>query len=340
MNAEVHSLVDIREPLVESARVTATALPDGSVDRRFRLVDDDGNRLTRTAVGEAITAGAKTFDTADRRVETGGQSVNAADQLHALGATTTLVGHLDHPVFEICPYQTYSMGKPADINVYELADGVVMIGSESADIETWTETDLYEAVGTDLSTIFERDVVVWTNWATMPQATAAFEAVMGALPKRLVIDPGPIELRTPQEQNALIEALNQQALPDETILSPNAAETRLLAQAIDDSITDTAEAATRLQRETELAGVIVHGHPQAIIATASETVAVPALENITPGRHAGAGDRFTAAVAYAIARDWSYKAATTLGHLVAGQYLQYGHSGSRRDVLELLNDEL
>ncbi|MFW5924066.1 MAG: PfkB family carbohydrate kinase [Halanaeroarchaeum sp.] len=331
---------DIEERLRGDTVPSVTVLPDGSVDRRSAIVDTDGKRLTRSALGTEIGADTKTFLTDWHGVEPGGQSVNAARQLHELGAETVLIGHLDHPIFEALPFRTYSMGDPAEIHVYELEDGVIMFAGESTDIETWTFDRVRQTVGPNLDTLFAGDAVLWTNWAAFPHATAAIDELLSLLPdgSSFVIDPGAVETRSVADRRAFLDSLGRMNLDGEIVVSPNRREADLLAAAVGVEDSDRRTVASELREYTSVDAVVVHDRPAATVATTSALRSVPTVEDVEPSRHAGAGDRFSAGVAFGRATGWTWEETLTLGNACATHYLVHGRSGDRTDLQTTLRE--
>lgn len=326
---------DVRDRLSQVPDVTITVLPDGSVDRRAIVVDADGDPITRARMGRDITMGAKTFMTQSHGVEPGGQAVNAARQLAELDVSTTLVGHLDHSIFDTLSFRTFSMGDPAEIHVYELDDGVTMFAAESGDIETWTPARFYDAVGPDAESLLDVDVVLWMNWAAFPHGTEAIRHFLAEGPSRLVLDPGAVSTRPPGHRREFLDALAESSNAENVVLSPSAREADYLADAIDCRDGDRSTIATQLRECTGVEAVVVHDKTDATVVTRSETVEVPTVEDAVPKRHAGAGDRFSAAVAYGISAGWSWEETLTLGNLCATHYLVHGRSGDRTDLAAL-----
>ncbi len=326
----------LRDRLAQPPDPTITVLPDGSVDYRSDVRNPAGHHLTRQELGTAITNGAKTFRTADHGVEPGGQAVNAARQLAALDVETTLIGHLDDPIFESLSVRRFSMGAPTTVQVYELDDGVVMVSNESQDIKTWTPQRLYQTIGPDIASVFAVDAVVWLNWAAFPHGTAALEELLPECSNLVVFDPGAVPMRSTAEQRALIEMFQTSDNGTNVILSPNRTETQLLAQAIGLPETDLPTTAEQLRTTVGFRAVVIHDSHTAIAATNSGTYEVPVTQVSEPVRHAGAGDRFTAALAYGRTAGWDWPVTLRLGNAVAGHYLLHGRSGDRRDLINFL----
>ncbi|MGM0398705.1 MAG: PfkB family carbohydrate kinase [Halobacteriota archaeon] len=325
---------DIRDRLREAPSPTITVLPDGSVDRRSAVVDVEGNPLSRETVGTEIAGDAKTFLTEWHGVEPGGQSVNAARQVHELGASTTLVGHLDHPIFDGLSFRTYSMGEPAEIHVYELSDGVTMFAAESTDISTWTFERFTSTVGPDAESLFAADAVLWTNWAAFPHGTAAITRLAKDLPDdtHLVIDPGAVSTRPERDMVEFLDTLGSVSFEGDVVLSPNRREANLLVDALGDATDDPIETAIELRAYADIDAVAIHAQTTATVATRSDFVEVPTVKDVEPTRHAGAGDRFSGAVAYGLALDWDWDETLTLGNACATHYLIHGRSGDRKDL--------
>ncbi|MFB6125044.1 MAG: PfkB family carbohydrate kinase [Halanaeroarchaeum sp.] len=332
---------DIRDRLVEEASPTVTVLPDGSVDRRFAVLDESGAPLSRERLAEEIFEEAKTFVTRPLGTEPGGQAVNAAWQLHALGADTTLVGHLDDPIFAELPFDRYSMGDPAEVLVYELEDGVVMMANESEDILTWTLARLQSAVGPTLEDLLTADAVLWTNWAGFPHATPAIQTLDDLVPDGtvLVIDPGAVSTRPGVDRVALLDALGEVEFAFDVVLSPNRREADHLGDAMAASTDDREALAEAIRERADIEAVVVHDHPTATVATRTGTIGVPTVAEAVPARHAGGGDRFSAGVAYGLAAGWSWEETVTLGNTCATHYLVAGTDGTPEDLSRLVSSE-
>lgn len=328
---------DIRDRLSDAPNPTITVLPDGSVDRRSAVVDVEGNYLSRETVGREIADDAKTFLTEWHGVEPGGQSVNAARQVHELGATTTLVGHLDHSIFDALSFRTFSMGEPAEVHVYELANGVTMFAAESSDIETWTFDRFTATVGPDAESLYAADAVLWTNWAAFPHGTAAITNLIQSLPAdgRLVIDPGAVSTRPERDMVGFLDALESTPFDGELVLSPNRREADLFVEALGKSADDSSAIAVDLREYADVDAVAIHDRPAATVATEQTVVEVPTVKDVEPTRHAGAGDRFSGAVAFGRAAGWDWDETLTLGNACATHYLVHGRSGDREDLLSI-----
>lgn len=329
---------DIRDRLRGESGPQITVLPDGSVDRRSAVVDTEGKRLSRETVGAEIAGDGKTFLTEWQGVEPGGQSVNAARQVDALGAETTLLGHLDHAIFDSLPFRTHSLGDPAEVHVYELADGVVMFAAETTDIDTWTFDRVRDTVGPELSSVFDVDAVLWTNWAAFPYGTDAIPDLAASLQadSTLVIDPGAVSTRPLADRRAFLDALAETSFPGDVVLSPNRREADLLVEGIEDPTRE--QIASELLEAAAVEAVVVHDRPAATVVTPETRLDVPTVEDVEPTRHAGAGDRFSGGVAYGRAAGWSWEETLTLGNACATHYLLHGRSGDREDLSVLLTE--
>ena len=329
---------DIRDRLRSDPTPTVTVLPDGSVDRRSAIVGVGGDQLSRETVGAEIASDGKTFLTEWHGVEPGGQSPNAARQLHELGAETTLIGHLDHPIFDSLPFRTYSMGEPAEIHVYELADGVMMFAAESTDIETWTFDRVANALGPNLEPSFATDAVLWMNWAAFPHGTAALERTSELLGPEtvLVIDPGAVSTRSTSDAVDVLDGLRTADPAGDAVLSPSRRESDVLLDALGIDVSTRSEIAIELREYTDIAAVAIHDKPAATVATDESVLEVPTIEDVEPRRHAGGGDRFNGGVTYALAAGWSWEEALTLGNVCATHYITHGRCGDREDLLALL----
>ncbi|MFB6134206.1 MAG: PfkB family carbohydrate kinase [Halanaeroarchaeum sp.] len=333
---------DIRHLLASEEEPTITVLPDGSVDHRYAIVGPDGDELSRQEFATDIHEYAKTFLTRPLGEEPGGQSVNAARQVHELGANTSLVSHLDHPIFASLPFETYSMGDPADIHVYELADGVTMFAIESADIDNWTFHRVREAVGPAYDRLTAADAILWTNWDAFPHATEGLSELVESVDRGnlLVIDPGAVSTRSPAARREFLETLRALSEPYDVVLSPNRREADRLAEAIGIDGQSVSSIASALRNRAGIDAVVIHDVPAAAVATHSGVETVPTVDDAQPSRHAGGGDRFSAGVAYARAHGWDWPAALTLGNATATFYVIHGRSGTASEIADLIAETI
>lgn len=331
---------DIQDRLREAPSPTITVLPDGSVDRRSAVVDVDGTLLSRETVGAEIASDTKTFLTKWHGIEPGGQSVNAARQVHELGARTTLVGHLDHAIFDALSFRTYSMGDPAEVQIFELLDGVTMFAGESRDIQTWTIDRFYDTVGPDADDLCGAEAVVWTNWAAFPHGTDAITRLLDDLSDDgiLLIDPGAVSTRPRGDLVALLDALRSTTHAGEIVFSPNHNEAELFIEALGTEVAERSAVATELREYADIDAVAIHDRPAATVATRDSLVEVHTVEDVEPTRHAGAGDRFSGGVAFGRAAGWPWNETLTLGNACAAHYLVHGRSGDREDLISLAAD--
>lgn len=328
--------MDLGARLADAPSPTMTLLPDGSVDRRFGVLDREHAPVTRDQFVSWLTGGQRSFVTDRRGVEPGGQAVNGAMQARAFDADVALYGHLDHEVFGVLDVDAHSMGAPAAVNVYEFEDSAMMLTTESTDIQSWSYAD-FAAVGDDAA--LDADAVVWLNWASMPNATAALRRVADQ-PRDgnvFVVDPGGVAMRSANERRDFVDVLGELADPYEVTLSVNDEELQSLASAVGVD-RPTAEAAHDLRKRTGIESVVMHGDVRAVAATRQAVLDVPNFETATVNRFTGGGDRFTAALAFARACDWQWREALELANAAASYYVATGLTADRSDVAEYARD--
>lgn len=326
------ALLDV---LPGSDGVRVTALPDGSVDRFFRVRAGEGYLDSREAFGRRVASGAESFRTDHRLTEPGGQAVNMAQQAATLGDDVTLCGHLDHAVFGPLSVETISMGKPAIVSVLGFADGDLMLSEESDDLLAWTLDDLIAVA--DLPTLFDTDAVCWGNWVSLPDTTDALERLtdhVGSPGCPFVVDPGKV---IDSGDDALLELLDVLGgLTDDfaVTVSVDRAEAERLAAAVDASASDDPARLEAVRAHADLAGVVLHEAPQACVATKEGYEAVENFDAARVERTAGAGDRFTAGLAHALAHDWDWDVALGLGNACASSYVETGETSDRGELVE------
>jgi sugar/nucleoside kinase (ribokinase family) len=328
--------MDLGARLADAPSPTVTCLPDGSVDRRYGVLDADHAPLARDEFVESLTRGQRSFATERRGVEPGGQAVNAALQARALDADVTLLGHLDHEVFETLDVDSASMGSPATVDIYEFDDAAMMLTTESTDLETWSYEDV---VDSGREGALDAAAVVWTNWASVPNATAALRRAADRSGEGgvFVLDPGGLSMRPAAECRELVAVLGALADRYEVAVSANDEELTALADAVGVEGT-IAEAAMGVREAAGIAAVVMHGDTRAVAATDGAVVDQPNVEAASVSRFTGGGDRFTAALAFARACGWDWRPALQLGNGAASYYVGTGGTGDRTDIANCVRE--
>lgn len=330
--------------LAETPSPAVSTLPDGSVDRYCRLSAgalDPVERRT-TFAREAATGGRKGFGLEPERVEPGGQSVNTAQQAHALGADATCYGHLDDPepgrdAFADLPFDTVSMGRPATVNVLDFEDDDLLLVEASPDLADWELSDLRAAA--PLPVVFGGDAVACANWVSTPGMAAAFHELGDASVPRVpfVFDPGDVLGGGPGAHRELREAMRALGESVDVVLSVNRTELRALAAALPEPPQDpTDEDRVRaIRRAVDAAAVVKHGKNEALAATQSGLVRVdnPVVED---RRQIGGGDRFDGGLTVGLAADWDWETALACGNACASHYVATGETASATALREWL----
>ncbi|WP_436926450.1 carbohydrate kinase family protein [Halosimplex amylolyticum] len=321
---------------------TVTALPDGSVDRFYEVLDGERRVRHRETFGEAVASGhSPAFSLRRTSVEPGGHAVNTAEQADLLGDDVTLVGHLDDPVFDALPFETLSMGVPSEVGVYGFDDGDVLLADPSDDVAEWSLDDLRAVAGDRFDSLLSADVVFWTNWTTFDATPEALSELAGndLDGNHFLFDPGSLSARSPAAMDRLVDALAELGDAYDVVLAVNGGEARALADGIaDESGPDGLGSATAFLREAaDLAAVVVHEADAAVAATPEGRVRV---ENVAvdPVRHTGGGDRFDAGLAHALAREWDWEDALLLGNACASRYIATGESGTGEELATFLRE--
>ncbi|GGL58276.1 PfkB family carbohydrate kinase [Halocalculus aciditolerans] len=349
MNTEPLDAAGLADRLAGGLDASVTALPDGSVDRRFGVEDADGTVESGEAFGTRIAEGTgKSFRVDHRTTDPGGQSVNAARQTHALGAPTTLFGHLDAAVFDTLAFETHSFGSPADVQVLEFSDTAVMLTEESSDIQRWSLGEALDRAPA-LADALSADAVVFGNWASLPDGSASVRALAGRVDGTLVVDPGDVTICDTEEVPEFLDALA--AVDGETVLSVNENERAFLADGVaaaDDAAGGTRKGARPDERADALAAIreragldaaVEHGTDAAIAVTEDGVTAVenPRVERVE--RYVGGGDRFSGALAAALGAGWSSTDALALGNVCATHYVGSGQTGSADELRTHLREQ-
>lgn len=323
------------------------ALPDGSVDHRYALSGAGGASIE--GVDEftgQLADGSRAFWLEATGVRPGGQAVNVAVQVDALGDSATLVGHLDHPVLADFPFETYSMGPPATVSVVAF-DGDDLLFSEPGPTEAWDVADLSAIVEWDQ--LVDADALCCANWVTVRGLTAVFDRLQSAPPAEflaVVLDPGPIDAVEPAALADLFDALSRADAASDTlevVLSVNPTELEAAVTAADgaDGAFDGApdrnrDRAESLRSAVDVTGVVSHGADVAAGATRDESAVVDMLDVSEVTHTTGAGDRFSAGLACALARKWPLEAALALGNACAAHFVETGETADPGAVRSLL----
>lgn len=349
----------------EGCQPRITSLPDGSVDTYYTVFDGQGERLTdRETLGERIACGNHdSFPIERESREPGGQAVHMARQTHALGAETTLFGHLEDPVFAVLPFEAVSMGEPALIDVFSLADDDILLSEQSADLDDWSPATLEDAASSDtLRDALEADALCCGNWASIEGVTDALETLAdgSVAAETVVVDPGPVSTRSNEAVENLLETLGELEGTTDVIYSVNRTELECTAEAIDamesdatvemvganetaDDVAVTAEtgdleALANVREAAGISGVVLHA---ADIAAASTNAGETVLENLAvedPRRRTGAGDRFSAALAVGYALGWEWETILALSNCCAAYHVETATTGGRDDLRTFLTD--
>ncbi|WP_435066557.1 carbohydrate kinase family protein [Haloplanus sp. C73] len=311
--------------------VRVGTFPDGSVDDYYRLRDGDSTVASREAFASALTAGRDSFVLTHVATDAGGQSVNAARQAAALGDDVTLVGHLDHPIFDF-DFETVSMGAPAHVRVHLFDADDVMFVEESADLETWSFATLEGALGERIDAFLERDALCCTNWASVP----GLDAALGDIAARRLdggvfcLDPGTISDTQASEMLDTVARLDTY----ETVVSVNADEAKRLAAAVGHADDDPAAPAVldAVRSAASATGVVVHDVDAATAVTPDGRMSVPTLDTERTLTETGAGDRFSAGLARSLAAGWDWDLALAMGNACAAYYVSGQGTGSVSDL--------
>lgn len=320
----------------ESSNNEVTVFPDGSVDTYYEILDNNDNRLdSRAAFGERIADDADTFSIDHTTTKPGGQSVNIAQQTHALGDDTWLFGHLDHSIFDGLDVETASMGTPASVFVYEFDDGDLMLADGSADMSDWTLEDLQRAAGDAFATRLTADVVCCVSWVSFDAMTNALDQLADCTLDGdwFVFDPGNLTGADPASIASLCETLAHLERSYDIVLSADSDEIDRLTGVLEIENGDES-ALHRLRDQIGSTAIVRHGRPAATAATTDGRVAVPTIEADGANRQTGAGDRFSAGLAHGLAAGCGWENALGLGNLCASYHVEYGETGTRESLTE------
>lgn len=312
-------------------------LPDGSIDRYCTVFDSSGDPMeSRESFGSEILGDRSSLEIQVDSIEPGGQAVNAAEQLHALGGRPTCYGHLDAPLFDSLPFETVSMGEPSFVDVYTFTDRDVMFVDNSA-VTEWELATLRRA--SDLSTVFGGDAVCCHNWVSVPGLAAAFhELADEALPRvPFVFDPGDIVGAEDDEIERLLDALATLQETVDVIYTGNREEIRTTATPLANSSKTDLDRLDAIRSATGIRAVVMHGRDEAALATRDGRERVSNYTVDDPERHTGSGDRFTAGLCHGLACGWDWDVALACGNACAVYHVETGRTGDAEDIVRFVS---
>lgn len=312
-------------------------LPDGSRDQYYEVSEGSGRHITERSafVDRLAREGARSFKLRPTAVEPGGQAVNTARQVDALGLTVRLYGHLDAPEFEPFPFETTSMGAPATVHVLSFAADDLMFAVESPDIADWTLETLFEALPSGPDEWLTDEVVVVQNWVGFPGMTDALTrlAEVDLSDATVVFDPGDVTGATASALRDLCEALRAVAGAADLVVTANDRELARFADVVGGG-TDT-NREVRLRESLDADAVVLHHEPRATVA-ADGTTTVENLDAPEITRRTGAGDRFDGGLAVGLAAGLPWESTLALGNACASYFVERGDTPTRQDLVTYL----
>lgn len=313
-------------------------LPDGSVDRYYAVTDARGDRIaTLDAFTELLEGGeVRSLRLVPDDVRAGGEAVNTASQVHALGQTPELYGHLDDSELGPFPFPVVSMGVPATVHVLAFDREEIMLSVESPDILSWTLADLFAAAAVAPDNWVDDGVVVIQNWVGFPRMTDALRDLMEVDlgEATVVFDPGDVTGAPADALEALCDALLAVGDGETVVLTANGGEIENIAATLgvdaDDALPES-----RLREALDIKAVVRHEEARSVAATDTVTT----VENLGAervARRTGAGDRFDGGLAVGLAAGLPWAETLALGNVCATYYVESDQTATTVDILELL----
>lgn len=329
--------------LTEPDSCTAVTLPDGSIDTDYRVVGGRDNVLeTREEFIDWMTDPKTSSCRLVRQAERmGGQAVNTARQCSALRDDVTLYGHLDDPIFDSLPFETRSMGEPAQVMVFDFEDDKLMMAETSGDIRGWSTPDLYAHPDAD-ATLRSADGILLANWVSFPE----MDRVLCDLADRplgsatVLFDPGDLTESDPDTIGELAASLRRLAGAHDVVFSANEDEMAYVLDAIELDGATMRERVGALRADLGLLGAVIHDVEYAFAATATGRRRVPNLTARRIRRRAGAGDRFNGGLLHGLGVDWDWELSLTLGNACASYYVENGETGTREALRSFLKSRM
>lgn len=313
-------------------------LPDGSVDRYYAVEGARGDRVaTREEFVDRLAAGARALTLRLTGQHPGGQAVNAARQVDALGTAVTCYGHLDDPRLQSLPFDCVSMGAPATVHVLSFEESELMFSVESDAITDWSIERLFSTLAVSPDEWLTDQTVVLQNWAGLPGMTDALwtlsETDTGDA--TFVFDPGTISEASPESLKPLCAALAALAATTDVVLTANDGELERIADALDIDA-DQRRRLCRLRDVLGLDAVVLH-HETHATAVAEELHVVANVETNRVARRTGAGDRFDGGLAVGLAADLPWPQRLALGNACAAYHVETGETATCADLVAFLD---
>lgn len=317
---------ELRAELSGNPSPRVVAFPDGSVDTFSRIRSPAGRLDSVTAFSDELADGKRSFHLEPETREAGGQAVNMAKQVHALGGDPELYGHLDDPLLADLPFPCVSMGEPAAVSVLELGDDGVLFAAESDAIRDWTAADVRTAMGGDFTAIRDADGACCGNIASFPALLDVFRSLAstdgdgdgGAF----VLDPGDltdVAAETIADYFSVLSDLDDRF---EVVLSVNDLEADRLAEVIGGRSKSKSDSLERIRDEAAVSAVVYHGTERAVAATRDGTLTVPNCTVSTVERTTGAGDRFSGGLTFGRASGWDWGPTLALANVCTSRYVE------------------
>lgn len=313
----------LRDELSRGPSPKVVAFPDGSVDTFSSVRRRDGVFDSVADFERELAAGRESFQLEPKTTAAGGQAVNMATQVHALGARTELYGHLDDPTLSDLPFSAVSMGDPADVSVLELGDDAVIVASESASIRDWTAEDLRTAMGGDFAPIRAADGVCCGNLASFPALLDVVRSLGAGHGNDgvFVLDPGDLHIVDDDTLAEYFDALGEMD-GFAVVLSVNRAEMVRLGELVGARNQADETILSRIRDESSVSAVVFHGKDRAIAATRDGAVAVPNQSVSNVERTTGAGDRFSGGLTFGLASGWEWETTLALANVCTSYYVE------------------
>ena len=295
-------------------RFKVTAGFDGYVDRIVRVVRTSaGNKkayfenISQFSSALGFMAGKSgDLELVTKDIRLGGNAPITAHTLAELGASVTLVGTINHDIFEKHhPNVTkISYGVPGDTIALEFDDGKIMMADTSDMCMAVKAVTSNSAVMREITDAYmSSDLCVFANWSCLPEMHALWEAVLTKIKQRednpiIFMDLADFTKRSNNDVKQLVGLIKSLA-GFETYLGLNEKETLLLTKKLGSAKDDVQEAASYIYK-TAGCNVITHAIGYSVYTDGSTQLKRDAKVAKHPNISTGAGDNFNSAWCYAI----------------------------------------
>lgn len=312
----------------------------------FATIDEFGRYLSGKA-GKSCSVELEL-----RQEKSGGNMVNCAGAMGALGASVVCLGAMGYPqvkpVFQARAEQAevFSVANPAACTALEFGDGKVMLFQngelDQLDYSLLTSR-LDKAVLRRL--LLEADALSFMNWSELQGATSLWRGLLELAPfgeagwqrKLLLTDLSDCSRRSDGEIREFLELLRAYSAYVRLVLSLNANEAEVLGRTLDCGADDPGPLVRALHRRLGVDCVVIHLLDGCVGCAGGELFRAAGHRVESPLISTGGGDHFNAGLGYGLMTGMPLPRAMLLGNVVSELFVTTGVSPGIPEVIGHLN---